>query len=332
MIKKYIVTICFCMLFSSFPVYASDSESVSSVPSIVDTSNHNYTFAEMETDICQLVQSYPGLISYEMAGTSTDGRGIYELILGNKNAPNAIYIQAAIHGREWMNSMMLMKQIEELLKQWNYPYADTTVGNILNQCCIYIIPMVNPDGVSISQLGLNGINTADLRTYVASLPGANNFSKWKANAKGVDINRNFGTGWNNKVDCSVPSSEAYNGTAPLTEKESLAVATGFSKRKFQVAISYHSMEGAVYWDIGQTGAIRDQTKTLATHIKNITGYRLGSASPLKGLDYNYFIFEKNTPSVVIETGYVACPLPYSQWNTLWKENRNVMITLASIYQ
>ena len=53
---------------------------------------------------------------------------------------------------------------------------------------------------------------------------------------------------------------------------------------------------------------------------------------LKGLDYNYMIMDKKSPTVCIETGTVACPLPYSQFKVLWKQHGLMMPTLAACYQ
>jgi hypothetical protein len=52
-----------------------------------------------------------------------------------------------------------------------------------------------------------------------------------------------------------------------------------------------------------------------------------SAAP-HGLDYNYFILEKGIPTALIETGYTSCPLPYSEWESLWAQNQYVMFAMA----
>lgn len=323
----------FCMmaiLLSSFsiPVHANP------LANIVDTSKHTYSFMEMQEDIALLDFKYPDKIEVSSIGTSVDGRAIHQVIIGNKNAKNAIYIQAAIHGREWMNTWILMESLEMCLDNWDTGIAvnGETYGQVFQDCCIYLVPMVNPDGVTISQYGFKAINNEAVRNNCKMMPGAKNPKKWKANANGVDLNRNFSTGWNSKIDTLVPSSDFFNGVAAFTEPETLAVKGALNQRKFVAAITYHSMEGAIYWDLGQEGGLRDRTLALATHCKNITGYSLGDSATAKGLDYNYMILDKKIPTVCIETGTVPCPLPYSQFKKLWKQNGVMMPTLAACYQ
>ena len=300
---------------------------------IVSTTNHTYTYAEMQEDILLLVQNHPDKLTLSTVGTSVDGRPIYQIILGNKNAKNAIYVQSTVHGREWMNSWIMMEQLELCCNNWNTisPHG-ITYKDIFNNCCIYLLPMVNPDSVVISQLGFNGINDAVIRSNCKAMPGANNPSKWKANAHGVDLNRQFSVGWNTRVDTLIPSSENYNGTAPFTEPEAVAMKNAMAQREFVAGVTYHSMEGAIYWDLNQNEDIRNKALVLATHCSNITGYKLGGLSACKGLEYNYMNYAENTPMVCIETGTVQCPLPYNQFKPLLRQNGMMFVMLAGCYQ
>ena len=79
---------------------------------IVDTSNHTYTYEEMVEDIHNLDEKYPDRIEVSIIGHSVDKRPLYQVIIGNKDSKNAIYIQSTIHGREWMNTWVLMKSLE----------------------------------------------------------------------------------------------------------------------------------------------------------------------------------------------------------------------------
>lgn len=301
--------------------------------SIVDTSEHIYSYMEMMEDIGLLGAKYPDLIQVSSIGTSLDNRMIFQIIMGNPNAPKAIYIQSTTHAREWMNTWILMKSLEMCLDNWNQMLPNgETYGQIFNDCCIYFVPMVNPDGVCISQFGFGAINNEALRNYASSLRSDGNHTRWKANARGVDINRQYSVGWNSKVTHTEPWSADYNGVAPFTEPEAIAVKNALEQRKFVAAITYHSAEGAIYWDLGQQGELREKTLALATHCSNISGYRISTdCSALKGLEYNYMIFEKGIPTICIETGTVICPLPYSQWNQLWNENQMMMAAMAAAF-
>ncbi len=299
---------------------------------IVDTSDHIYTYMEMECDLAELAARYKDYMACIPIGASLDSRTIWEVVIGNPQAPRAIIIEAAVHGREWMNSWILMKQIEELMQNWEMPIVEgVKLGDVFDQCAVYVIPMVNPDGVTISQCGISAIQNEILRVNLYQMKGASNPARWKANAAGVDINRNFMTGWGSKRCVKDPASEFYEGSFPFSEPETMAVATAFTQRKFDIAVSYHSMEGAVYWDIGQSGELLDKTAALAIEVSQITGYSFGEKSTINGLDYNWMMIEQNTPTVLIETGTVTCPLPYSQWQEMWNRNKNLIKNLAIIY-
>lgn len=324
--------LCLCILCIAFGghVQAQDVELEES--EIVDTTNHIYTFMEMECDLAELTARYNDYMLSMPIGTSLDSRTIWEIIIGNPQAPKAIFIEAAVHGREWMNSWMLMKQIEELMQNWETPIAEgVELGDIFEQCAVYIIPMVNPDGVTISQCGIEAIQNEALRGNLYRMEGASKPQRWKANAAGVDINRNFMTGWGDKNPKLLPASQCYVGLFPFSEPETMAIATAFTQRRFDIAISYHSMEGAIYWNIGQSGEVLDKTAVLATEVSMITGYSFGEQSDMNGLDYNWMIMDQATPTVLIETGTVACPLPYSQWQEIWIRNKNLIQQLAIIY-
>lgn len=307
-------------------------EEVALTVDIVDTSNHTYTYSEMTEDIVALYNRYPEYMTFSSVGKSVDNRDIWQMIIGNPNAPHAIYVQSTIHGREWMNTWIVMKQAEELLKNYNTTVLNNvTYAHVFQKCAIYILPMTNPDGVTISQYGINGIVNPTLRANLSKMSGASTPSRWKANANGVDLNRNFSVGWGTTVNVTAPSGSFYNGTAPNTEPETLAIINAVNQREFTIAVSYHSMENAIYWNVGQTGELYDRSYTLAKQVKDITGYKLGNRSEPHGLAYNWFIHAKQIPTALIETGSVSCPLPYSQWEPIWKANKDVLAKLVVYY-
>lgn len=329
-LMKFICMVCILCIVSKLQVFAQDIAIQEA--SIVDTSNHIYTYQEMQADLTELSEKYKDYVSCGSVGTSLDSRTIWQVVIGNPKAPKAIFIEAALHGREWMNSWMLMKQVETLLQNWETRLPNgVKVGDIFEKCAVYIIPMVNPDGVTISQCGIESIRNELLRFHLYQLKGASNPARWKANARGVDINRNFATGWGNNILETFYASQNFGGTAPLSEPETLAVIAAMSQRKFDIAISYHSMEGAIYWNLGQSDELLHKTAKLAIEVNQLTGYSFGEQSSIKGLDYNWMIMDMNTPTVLIETGTVACPLPYSQWQELWNRNKDLILYLAVIY-
>ncbi len=289
---------------------------------VVDINEKLYTYLEMKDDLRILKKKYPDYFTYKIAGKSYDDRNIYIICLGNKNANKKILVQSTIHGREYMNSAISMAQLEYYLNNWNAMYDDKyTYGDLFNNTCIYIMPMLNPDGVTISQFGYRRINNVKLRNALKSMSGIDNYERWKANARGVDVNRNFDSFWRSS---GTPGSSFYSGKKPNSERETRIIKRIINKYKFDFVISYHSMGNVVYWNIGQKGKIYNKTYKLAKEISNIMGYPLGEESVPEGLSYNWTIYEKNIPEIIIENGNGICPLPVSEYKKTWKNIKDLI--------
>lgn len=90
-----------------------------------------YTYEEMQQDLAALQAEYPAFLQLHSAGKSVEGRDITEVILGNIESRFHILIQASMHAREYMNTILMMNQINDYLRQKtgkyleNNPVSDT---------------------------------------------------------------------------------------------------------------------------------------------------------------------------------------------------------------
>lgn len=134
---------------------------------LVETDNALYTYEMMVEDIEALAEQYSDRVSYQVIGMSLDGRNIYEIILGNADAENHIMMQAAIHGREYMTTQLLMKLVEYYAYYYDTgTFHGISYGELLSQTAIHIVPMSNPDGVTISQVGVSALNNTTYEDVV----------------------------------------------------------------------------------------------------------------------------------------------------------------------
>ena len=128
--------------------------------SIVPT-NVNYNSLLMLQNLIMLNRTYP-FLNIQPVGKSILGKNIYIAKLGRGS--KEVFYSASIHSNEWITSVLLMKFIEDYCiayvnKSSLYGYS---VRNLFNSVSIYIMPMVNPDGVDLVTGFLNPSSTAYL--------------------------------------------------------------------------------------------------------------------------------------------------------------------------
>ncbi len=278
-----------------------------------------YEYGTMEKELRNLLYQYQEKLWIDSLGKSFDDREIYRIIVGNKNAGRKLLFTGTIHGREYMTAKLLVKQTEYFLQN----ICKNGIENY--DVAIYIIPMVNPDGAALCHRGINGIRNKKLKEKLLEMK-EEDFMKWKSNARGVDLNRNFPAFWEEyQCEKQEPSSEQYKGECPESEVETKFLTKLTRKEKFQATISYHSSGEVIYWDFGQQGKLREDTKKLAKIIGDTTGYELiegwDTTAPAGYKDWA--LLEMKIPSVTIEIGKGDSPLLEGEFPEIWEKNKNV---------
>lgn len=289
-----------------------------------------YTYDIMEREISGLKARYP-FLEVGIAGKSVLGRNLYYIRLGY--GPTEVFYNGAHHGIEWITAPLLMKFIENFARAYaeGSSIGGYNIRDIFRSSSIYIIPMVNPDGVDIA---INGPQPSN--PYYQSLFRWNNtglpFSQvWKANTRGVDLNRNYPASWKEAkaqepyLGVSGPAPTRYGGPYPLSEPESQAIVNFTRQHNFKLVIAYHTQGRVIYWlyqnirpprafEIGQTFA-------------SITGYTLANV-PYEAAYAGYkdwFVETYRRPGYTIEVGVGRNPVPISQFDTIYRENEEVLL-------
>lgn len=223
-----------------------------------------------------------------------------------------ILINGAHHARESLTTILVLAQIEDLAEAYinneiRYSYK---VRQLLDTISIYFVPMVNPDGVDLA---------------MSTKPS------WKANGRGVDLNRNYPTLYARTVPARYPGAQGYAGPYPFSEPETQAIRDLCETMQFETAIAYHSAGQIIYWWYHQTGNLYHRSLVEAKLLANITGYSLVPISQQRGgLGFtDWFIQNYKRPGYTLEIGWAANgrPLAWSEYAKVWKNNKDVPLRL-----
>lgn len=262
-----------------------------------------YTHEQMLADLQSLANLYPQLATVEILGQSEEGRDIPVLRLGDVNAGNSVLLHGAIHGREYITTWLLMALADYQLSQ-----------GLPQDVCFHIIPMVNPDGVYISQTGaLNDLQQTiyqqDKANKLTNLSQSKYAARWKANGLGVDLNRSFPAGWGNLNGRKEASCELYPGAQPFEAVEVQLLRDYTLAYLFDATVSMHSTGSVIYYDYGKKEPVNALSKSLALAVRELTGYRLLGQSTVDGAGYkDWAIEELEIPSLTVEIGCQDAPV------------------------
>ena len=270
-------------------------------------------------DIYQTISKFYETVNTEKSviGKSVFGRKIYALKIGD-GSPVGI-AQYAIHGREYATSQLALKHFKRGVFKGSF----------------WIVPLVNPDGALLSQMGLASVKRKTDRKRLLLLGGGKeDFSLWKANGRGVDLNVNFDARWGTgakNVFCA--GSENYIGQKPFSEPETLALKIFTEKIKPDYTVSYHTKGEEIYWYFYQSMRTCPRDKALASALSRSTGYPLAYAKGSAGGYKDWCIQTLKIPSFTIEAGEdrFCHPLGEEALEDIFEKNANALYDLSKEY-
>ena len=300
-------------------------------------SNGMYTYQAMESDLNALKSNYSGVTTAVLCQTP-DGRQLYHVIIGNQNAEKKLLVTASMHAREYITSKVVMRQMKKLLDEKKA--GDTSLDNV----CVHFVPMMDPDGVAISQYGIDGLQTSVMRDTVRNimkswaegeiLTNQDKYNwylnKWKNTAKGVDLNQNFPTDtWSTLNDArNRPSSDMYKGPSAGSEAETRAMMELVNKYGYTAVVNYHAQGEIIYADDDKASeAVRNRCNAMGAIVQGVTGYRLPEpheGSFDDGAFKSWLNVNKGIPAVTVEVGIGTCPLPETDIAGIWEKNKGVL--------
>lgn len=293
------------------------------------------TYGLCERTILELVNTYPFLRTEVLTQTAY-GRNLRTLVIGN--GTRKVIYSAAHHANEWITTPVILKFVEE------YAEALAAGGEIFGvkaselaaKTTIYTVPMVDPDGVDLvtGAIGAGDAgfeNALQMAQFYPDIPFPDG---WKANLLGVDLNLQYPAGWLRAREIKFaqgfirPGPRDYVGRAPLSQRESRALAGYTEYIDPALVLAYHSQGKEIYWqflDYEVPGA-----RELGEEFARVSGYTLSDVPYASGFAgyKDWFIQAFRRPGYTIEVGEGENPLPLSQFDEIYRDNLGILVTGA----
>ena len=99
-----------------------------------------------------------------------------------------------------------------------------------------------------------------------------------------------------------------------------------NKKKVVVSLGHDALG---YTTEEQHSAVKVTAKALADLVTGISGYRTNTSSGKGGFKDYVQIKDNPVPSLTIEVGGVACPMPVSEFGNVWNSNQSIMAAVAA---
>ncbi len=241
-------------------------------------------------------------VNYKIIGYSTLGNPIYAFMVGD-DGDKSVFMEGGIHAREYISTLFLIEEIRFLVQE--YQNGSFKGG-------FYIVPLVNPDGVGLVLENLSLINCQTQKEILTLLNnGSGDFSLWKANVMGVDLNVNFNADWGNgaqNVYC--PNLQNFVGFYPESERETRVIISYFKTLNVNASLSWHSKGEVIYYGFEKLPQNQvSQELLLANKISKVNGYIPTQSIGSVGGFSDWVALKYKVPALTIELGNVNLTHP-----------------------
>ncbi len=284
----------------------------------------------------EALQKQYAFLDFRYLGNSILERGIPLFCIGHGRR-GVLYV-GAHHGMEWLTSLLLVRFLEELsnLFETGASAHGTSIKLLLQTHKLYIIPMLNPDGVEYQIHGPDAEHPLFERV-VAMNNGSTDFSKWQANARGVDLNHNYNAGffeykqWETQNGITQGCPTRYAGVMPESEPE-VASLCNFIRFHPDICgvITLHTQGEEIYF--GSDLETQTRTRQIAKRLSVLTGYKTAVANgpaAFGGLT-DWCVRELSLPAFTLECGKGKNPLPYEQLPSIYSKIRPALFAFPTL--
>ena len=273
-------------------------------------------------ELLNKLKDYKSKFNIKVLGKTLFKRKIFavERIL-NKKFATAIFV-CSIHARENISTDVVCKMIDENLFD---EIKNFNIGFIL---------MANPDGVELSQNGINSARKKYRKFLLTANNGSEDFSLWKANGRAVDLNNNFAANFGTNVHSKIPSSSGYVGRKAESEKETKIIVKYLKKMNPFIVVSYHTKGEEIYYNFFQDNIRLERDKQIAERFAKSTGYVIKNPEKTSSGGLKDFVVQKmQIPSLTIELGSdeLKHPILKESLDEIFERNKTIAKDLIFAY-
>lgn len=202
-------------------------------------------YSYLINDFKTLANAHSDLMTYRSVGKTVLNNDILMFEIGNP-AGEKVLFDGGMHGTENIGGELLY-----LYATWLLTSGEPLASRILAGTRTMLVPAVNVD----------------------------RYNRDRTNANGVDLNRNFATGWDSGGSTD-PESDTYRGPTPLSEPESQTLVRLFQNYKPQFYVNLHMWAGPYY--AGSRYANRTYYSYLTSQISSLCKERGATPYPYSG--------------------------------------------------
>lgn len=278
-----------------------------------------------------LAARYP-FLTVRNIGESFYGRKLPQITVGL--GPRRILYNASHHANEWITTPLLLAFLETYARaiSENGKIFGFSAQALYQRSTLHLVPMVNPDGVSLVTGGLRAGDPgwAEAERLARNYPEIPFPDGWKANLRGVDLNLNYPARWEQAREIkfaqgySRPGPRDFVGPAPLSEAESEAMARLTELVEPGLTVSFHAQGNVIYWKFLNMEPAG--TRELGERFAAVSGYTLEDvpfASGFAGYK-DWFILTRDRPGYTVEVGLGENPLPLSRFDEIYARNLGIL--------
>ena len=289
-----------------------------------------HSYFEIKRLISNIVAKYP-FVGSNSIGKSVMGRDIPLLTLGT-TGDFTLFVTGDDPSCR-ITTLILLNFISELSEKISAgeQMCGINIRKAMFGRGIAILPLINPDGFEIASRGEKGCG--GMANKIHRLCGGD-FSKWRANLRGVEISRNFFPEFEQRrciereKNICGPRFEGFSGYRPESEPETLALVD-FCRNKNVRQIIHLSAQGQT---IMYSGAelVPPRSVKMAEVMSAVTSFTI--TPPLIKKDFtlgDWFTYEFKKPAITVKIG--AGSVPPVEELTYWYARIRELLTLSCLF-